>query len=69
MFKAILTLFRGRAHEAAKEFTERHALAILRQQIRDCVATVASARKAVAVAIAPERTGGGAAQACAGADR
>lgn len=52
MIKAIFTLFRGRAHEAAEDFTDRNALAILRQQIRDCVATVASARKAVAVAIA-----------------
>ena len=52
MFKQILTLFRGAAVDAGEEFTDRHAITLLRQQIRDCANAVACSRKAVAVAIA-----------------
>lgn len=52
MFKQIITLFRGAAVDAGEEFTDRHAIALLRQQIRDCANGVAASRKAVAVAIA-----------------
>ena len=52
MFKQIITLFRGAAVDASEEFTDRHAITLLRQQIRDCANAVAASRKAVAVAIA-----------------
>ncbi len=52
MFKQIVTLFRGAAQDAGEEFTDRHAITLLRQQIRDCANAVAASRKAVAVAIA-----------------
>lgn len=52
MFKLITTLVRGQAHEAAEAYTDRHALPLLRQQIRDCAHGVQMSRKAVAVAMA-----------------
>jgi len=52
MFKQIVTLFRGAAVDASEEFTDRHAITLLRQQIRDCANAVAASRKAVAIAIA-----------------
>ncbi len=52
MFKQIVTLFRGAAVDAGEEFTDRHAITLLRQQIRDCANAVAASRKAVAIAIA-----------------
>jgi phage shock protein A len=55
MFKQMMTLFRGRAYEAAEAVTDTHALAILRQQIRDCAASLEAARRAVAVALAQNR--------------
>jgi phage shock protein A len=50
MFKQILTLMRGRVHEAEETFGDRHALPILTQQIRDAARGVEAARRAVAVA-------------------
>jgi phage shock protein A len=52
MIKQILTLLRGKAFEAEQEFTDRHALPLLSQQIREAAAGIQAARKAVAVAIA-----------------
>ena len=52
MFRQVATLFRGLAHDAGERFTDRHALLILEQQIRDAARAVAAARKAVAIAIA-----------------
>lgn len=52
MFKQFATLLRGRAFEAATVVTDRHALPILRQQIRDCAHAVQMSRKAVAIAMA-----------------
>ena len=52
MFKQVLTLIRSRSHDAAEQFTDTNALAILRQQIRDSAHAVDMARRAVAVAIA-----------------
>ena len=52
MFKQILTLLRGRAFEAEQKFLDGNALPLLSQQIRDAVATIQSARRAVAIAIA-----------------
>ena len=55
MFKQIVMLIRGRAHEAEEAFGDRHALPILAQQIRDAARGVESARRAVALAIAQNR--------------
>jgi len=55
MFKQIVTLFRGASHDAAEEFTDRHALKILNQQMRDSAVAVEQARKAVAIAMAQNR--------------
>lgn len=52
MFKQILTLLRGQAFEAEQTFLDRNALPLLGQQIRDAAASIQSARRAVAIAIA-----------------
>ncbi len=52
MFKQIITLLRGAANQTAEDLTDRHALAILKQQMNDCGNAVISARKAVGIAIA-----------------
>lgn len=52
MFKQILTLLRGQAFEAEQKFLDGNAFALLGQQIRDAAATIQSARRAVAIAIA-----------------
>jgi len=52
MFNLVLTLLRGRAHEAEQAFADRHAMPLLSQQIRDAAQAIQSARHAVAVAIA-----------------
>jgi phage shock protein A len=54
MFNLILSLLRGRAHEAEQAFADRHAVPILAQQIRDAALAIQSARRAVAVAIAQD---------------
>jgi phage shock protein A len=52
MFKQILTLMRGQAFEAERQFVDRHALPLLAQQIREAADAIQAARRAVAVAIA-----------------
>jgi len=52
MLKQFLTLMRGRGNDAAERIADANALTILRQQIRDCADATATARRAVAVAIA-----------------
>lgn len=52
MFKQIVTLIRGRNFEAMQAVTDRHALPLLRQQIRDAAHAVEASRRAVAVAMA-----------------
>ncbi len=52
MFNLILTLLRGRAHEAEQAFADRNAVPLLAQQIRDASLAIQSTRRAVAVAIA-----------------
>ena len=52
MFKEILTLMRGRAYEAQEAVVDSHALAILRQQMRECAEAVNASRRAVAIAVA-----------------
>ncbi|MCW1839403.1 PspA/IM30 family protein [Prosthecomicrobium hirschii] len=55
MLKTIITLMRGEAAAAEEAFADRHALALLDQQIRDGAAALGEARKALAVAIAGDR--------------
>lgn len=52
MFRQIITIFRGAAHEAEQDFVDRNALTLLQQQMRDAAQAVEAARRAVAVAIA-----------------
>jgi phage shock protein A len=52
MFKTVITLFRARAHQAEENFSQFHALTLLDQQIRDCVAALAKSKKACAFATA-----------------
>jgi phage shock protein A len=54
MFKQIITLCRGQAHEAVEGVAERHALTILDQQIRDAGGGIAQARRALALAMAED---------------
>ncbi|MHC2302094.1 PspA/IM30 family protein [Rhizobium mongolense] len=52
MFNLIITLLRGRAHDAERAFADRNAIPLLSQQTRDAAHAIQSARRAVAVAIA-----------------
>jgi len=52
MFNVILTLIRGRAHDAEQAFIDRNAMPLLAQQIRDAANAIQSARRAVAIAVA-----------------
>ena len=55
MIKQILTLMRGVTNSAADDFTDKHALILLEQQMREATHGVTAARKAVAIAIAQSR--------------
>ncbi len=52
MFKSLFALVRGRTNDAAERVVDDNAMTILRQQLRDSANAVATARKAVAVAMA-----------------
>ncbi|MFN5996329.1 MAG: PspA/IM30 family protein [Paracoccaceae bacterium] len=52
MFNTIITLVRGRSHDATKALEDANALSILRQQLRDAAAGVEAARRSVAVVMA-----------------
>lgn len=52
MFNTIITLVRGRSHDAAQALEDANALSILRQQLRDAAAGVEAARRAIAVVMA-----------------
>lgn len=52
MFNTIITLARGRGHDAAQAVADANALSILRQQLRDAAAGVEAARRSVAVVMA-----------------
>lgn len=56
MFKTIVTLMRGRAFEAEERLADRHALSLLDQQMRDAASSVDRAKRALALAIAQDRT-------------
>jgi len=58
MLKTIVTLFRGAAFRAEEELTDRSALLILDQQIRDSAAGIERAKRALAVAIAQDEAEG-----------
>ena len=52
MFNTIVTLIRGRSHDAAQGIANANALSILRQQLRDAASGVEAARRSVAVVMA-----------------
>ncbi|AQS64254.1 hypothetical protein AGRHK599_LOCUS3974 [Rhizobium rhizogenes] len=52
MFNLIATLLRGKAHAAEQAATDRHAIPLLAQQIREAAQSIQSAQHALAVAIA-----------------
>lgn len=52
MFNTVVTLLRGRSHDAAQGLADANALSILRQQLRDASSGVEAARRAVAVVMA-----------------
>lgn len=52
MFNTLITLARGRGHDATQALADVNALSILRQQLRDAAAGVEAARRAVAVVMA-----------------
>jgi phage shock protein A len=52
MFNTLITLVRGRSHDAAQGLADANALSILRQQLRDAASGVEAARRSVAVVMA-----------------
>jgi len=58
MLKTIVTLMRGAASRAEEEVTDRSALLILDQQIRDSASGIERAKRALAVAIAQDEAEG-----------
>lgn len=56
MLKTFFTLMRGAAAAAEEAVTDRNALLILKQQIRDAAVAVERSRQALAIAIAQEQT-------------
>lgn len=52
MFNTVVTLIRGRSHDAVQALADANALSILRQQLRDAATGVEAARRAVAVVMA-----------------
>ena len=54
MFKTLLTLMRGSAAAAAEDFTDRNALLILDQQMRDAGAALERAKRALGLAMAQD---------------
>ena len=58
MLKTLLTVMRGAASAAEQEFSDRAALLILDQQLRDAAAALERAQQALAVAIAQDKAEG-----------
>ena len=54
MFNALITLMRGAAARAEEDFTDRHALLILDQQIRDAASATERGKRALSIAIAQD---------------
>ena len=55
MFKSLITLFRGTAHEAVTGVVDANIMTVLDQQLRDCASIIDKARKSVALAVAQKR--------------
>jgi phage shock protein A len=55
MFKQIMTLLRGHAHEAGAGIAQRNALVLLDQQLRDAGGAIRAAQRALATAMAEEQ--------------
>jgi phage shock protein A len=55
MFKTVFTLLRGQAFEAEERLADRHALALLDQQMRDAALAIDRAKKALAIATAQDK--------------
>lgn len=55
MLKTLITLMRAQSHAAEQDFTDRHAIQILGQQIRDAAADLERAKRALALAIAGDQ--------------
>ncbi|MEP3276925.1 MAG: PspA/IM30 family protein [Stappiaceae bacterium] len=55
MFKHVMTLLRGVAHQSGETFIDRNALPLLQQQIREAGETVRAAQKSVAIAVAQNK--------------
>ncbi len=51
MFNLFATLLRGKAHDAEQAVADRHAIALLAQQIREAAQAIQTAQHALAVAI------------------
>ena len=51
MYKQVITLLRGSAHEVVEQFTDANALPILRQQIRDSAANIQASKASIAAAM------------------
>jgi phage shock protein A len=58
MFKALVTLMRGKAAAVGEEITDRNALLILDQQMRDASVALERAKRALALAIAQDNQEG-----------
>lgn len=58
MFKTLITLVRGRAFDAEQRLADKHALAMLDQQMRDAAGALERAKRALAVAMAQDRQEG-----------
>jgi phage shock protein A len=58
MFKTLVTLVRGKAAAAGEDITDRNALIILDQQMRDAGAALERAKRALAIAIAQDKQEG-----------
>lgn len=56
MLKAFITIFRGIAARQAEDIVDRHAIIILDQQIRESAQAVEASRRALAVAIAQDKS-------------
>ena len=52
MFNTVVTLIRGRSHDAAQSLADANALSILRQQLRDAASGVEAARRPVTASLA-----------------
>ena len=56
MLKLFVTLARGLARRSTEEVLDHHAVIILDQQIADCATAVEASRRALAIAIAQDRS-------------